>query len=124
MSSFDKYQKEIPDSDQPPVKPKKVLTSNPKEAGSDQESNLPSPTEDAGKLLVLLLRVAPFFSLFECVANRSLVGKSVALKVSKLKSAHPRLFWLCFIFDFFIRSIVVGILLAASGYALYKILAT
>jgi hypothetical protein len=122
MSKLDKYQKEAREAKEEvaPEKPVEVLSSNSQEM-RELPREVPSPSDDPGKFLVGLLKVAPFSNLFDFVASCLFLGKTANAKAIKFKAAHPWFFRVCFSLDIFTRFSVVVLLLAAAAGALYRL---
>jgi hypothetical protein len=122
MSDFRKYQKDVEKGGVWPIQLTDVQAKDPKEVSNNPEQlSAASPTQNTERFLIGLLGIAPFFSLFETIANGSYQGKNKTLKVSKFKAIHGIFFKCCIIADLIVRMIVVGILLGFAATALYKI---
>lgn len=102
-------------------KPFPVSASNPKEEEKNTIIN-GTPSNEPDQFLISLLMAQPFWQFFEHLADRHFQGKSISLKVIKLKIAHPCLFHTCVTLDVVFRFIIFSGLVAAAFRALYKIL--
>lgn len=123
MSRLEKYIKEASQGHPlPESKMDGITSSNPEEILPRTSSCHPKPTRDAEQFLLSLLRVTPFFDLFQYIASNHYNGKNEKSKLLKLKNRHPAYFHVCFCLDIFFRFIVLSVLIAVSNIVLWKIL--
>ena len=114
------YSRHLPEGS-PPEGPSEVTTTESRPARPENGHGVPSPSDDGGGFLKSFLNAHPFTDLFEHWADRHFSGKTQQIKNAKLKTVHPHFFNFCCVADLLVRSVVVIMLIGASGWALWKV---
>ena len=111
MSKLKKFQAQAKEEDSRPKESSRVQAENASAVDSTKGLILGSPTEESGNFLKSFLNATPFFDLFEYIADHTCNGKTISVKIAKLKAFHPVFYRFCVFSDITVRGVVVAALI-------------